>query len=119
MKRVVPGIVLCLALFAARAQAASVLTVRYAGDVNGAKAYATVTYERVYDYVVMAGRVQGGQYVYTFKAEIVGTAGYGDMLDHSTQSRFRIHIQHTNDGFVLTANPFGPGTPSKYYFKKV
>jgi len=119
LKRIIVGWMLCLALLGTDVQAAPVVTVKYVGEINGAKAFATITYEKVFDYVVMAGRIQSGQYVYTFKADIVGTAGYGDLLDHSTQSRLRIHIQHTNDGFVLTANPFGPGAPSKYYFKKV
>ena len=118
LKPVIVAVVFCLVLLATAVHAAPVLAVKYVGEINGAKAFATITYEKVFDYVVMAGRIQSGQYVYTFKADIVGTAGYGDLLDHSTQSRLRIHIQHTNDGFVLTANPFGPGAPSKYYFKK-
>ena len=96
----------------------NVVTLRYVGDINGAKAYAIASFERVYDYVVMAGRIESGRYVYTFKADIVGSSGYGDMLDNSTNSRFRIHVQITPIGFNVTSNPFGPGTLSTYIFKR-
>ncbi len=118
MKRVAVLSVFCLALLGSAVHAAPILTVKYVGNINGARADATITYEKVFEYVVMAGRIQSGQYIYSFKADIVGASGYGDMLDHSTQSRFRIHIQFTQDGFVLTSNPFGPGYPTRYYFKK-
>jgi len=41
------------------------------------------------------------------------------LLATAVQAAPTLTVKYTNDGFVLTANPFGPGTPSKYYFKKV
>ncbi|MGQ0570408.1 MAG: hypothetical protein ACT4P5_12950, partial [Armatimonadota bacterium] len=99
-------------------EAGPVLTVRYVGDIHGARANAVVTYERLPEVVAMAGRIQSGSYTYTFKADIVGNAGFGDMLDHSNNTRFRIHVRLTPDGFALTSNPQGPGVPTTYYFKK-
>jgi hypothetical protein len=112
-------VVVSTALLAAGAAHGAVVTYRYAGDVHGARAVAEVTYERLYSYVQAAGRVQANQYVYTFLVELVGSAGYGEMVDHANNTRFKIHFRLTNDGFVLTANPFGPGTPSSYVFKRI
>lgn len=95
-----------------------VITLRYVGDIHGARAQAVVSFERLPEFVLMAGRIQSGSYTYSFKADIVGNAGYGDMLDHSQQTRFRIHIQLTATGFALTSNPFGPGAPTTYHFRR-
>jgi hypothetical protein len=103
---------------AAKGVAAPVVTARYLGNINGARATAVVSYERLPEYTVMAGRIESGRFVYTFKADLVGAAGYGEILDHTSKTRFQIHIQLTQTGFVLTSNPLGPGTPTHYQFKR-
>jgi hypothetical protein len=100
--------------------ASAVLTYRYMGNIHGAQAIAQISFEPLRDFTVMAGRIQSGPYVYTFRADIVGRSGYGDMLDHYTQSRFRIRIDldQSASTFALTSNPFGPGRPTTYYFRR-
>jgi len=90
----------------------------YVGDIDGTRAVANVSFEPLREYTVMAGEIRGSNFYYTFKADIVGESGYGDILDHSDNSRFRIKIDLTSDGFTLTSNPFGPGTPTTYYFRR-
>ena len=64
LKPLIVGLVFCIALLATTAHAAPVVTIKYVGEINGAKAFATITYERVFDYVVMTGRIQSGQYYF-------------------------------------------------------
>lgn len=64
MKPLIVGVVFWIALLATTAHATPVVTIKYVGEINGAKAIATITYERVFDYVVMAGRIQSGQYYF-------------------------------------------------------
>jgi hypothetical protein len=90
----------------------------YVGDINGAQAVANVSFEPLREYTIMAGEIRSNNFYYTFKADIVGESGYGDILDHSDNSRFRIKIDLTSDGFVLTSNPLGPGNPTTYYFRR-
>jgi Ca2+-binding RTX toxin-like protein len=90
----------------------------YVGDIGGASASASVSFEPLPEYTLMAGEVRSGGFVYTFTADLVGSAGYGDMLDHQDNARFRIHIELTQDGFTLTSNPLGPGTPTRYFFTR-
>ena len=78
--------VLSLAVLAAQSK----LTRRYAGDIHGAKANAVVTYEKVYDYVVAAGRIDSNGYRYTFTADLVGDSAYGSMVSHADNERFQI-----------------------------
>ena len=66
-----------------------------------------------------AGEIRSNNYQYTFTADIYGDAGYGDMVTHYDNRRVRIKIQSVTNGFSLTVNPFGPGSPSTYDFKKV
>jgi hypothetical protein len=58
-------------------------------------ARAAVSFERLYNYVVMSGQIRSGQFLYTFRTELVGYLG-----------------------FALTSNPFGPVMPTPYYFKR-
>jgi hypothetical protein len=88
----------------------------YVGDVHGAKAFASVTFEPLREYTIMAGEIRSNNFYYTFTADIVGTSGYGDIVDHNENTRFRIKIDITQNGFTLTSNPLGPGTPTTYYF---
>ena len=94
-------------------------TLRFVGEINGARADAVVTFEQVRDYVIMSGEIRSNSFKYTFTADIYGDSGFGEIVSHSENTRFRIKIQYTSNGFALTSNPFGPGTPSTYYFKKV
>jgi hypothetical protein len=118
MFRVAVLVSVCLIAAAAHAAAAPVVTARYVGNINGARATAVVSFERLPEYTVMAGRIQSGRYVYTFRADIVGAAGYGEIVSHAENTRFQIYIQLTQTGFALTSNPLGPGTPTTYHFKR-
>lgn len=94
---------------------------RYVGDLDGIQAQANLQFEFVQpDAITQAlyigGEVNSGVAYYTFTAEIRnGSRGWGDMVDHSDGSRFQIQIDLYTDGFLLTANPFGPG-PTQYVF---
>lgn len=90
----------------------------YVGDLNGSRAVANVSFEPLREYTIMAGEIRSNEAYYTFTADIVGTSGYGDILDHADGSRFRIKIDLMADGFILTSNPLGPGTPTSYRFVK-
>ena len=90
----------------------------YVGDLHGSKAVANVSFEPLREYTIMSGEIRSNEAYYTFTADIVGTSGYGDILDHRDGSRFQIKIDITSDGFTLTSNPLGPGTPTSYRFVK-
>jgi hypothetical protein len=90
----------------------------FVGDINGARAVAKVSFEPLREYTIMSGEIRSNNFYYTFTADIVGTSGYGDIVDHSENTRFRIKIDITQNGFNLTSNPLGPGTPTTYYFVK-
>jgi hypothetical protein len=88
----------------------------YIGDINGARAVAKVSFEPLREYTIMSGEIRSNDFYYTFTADIVGESGYGDIVDHNGNTRFRIKIDLTKNGFVLTSNPLGPGTPTSYNF---
>lgn len=88
----------------------------YVGDIHGARAIARVTFEPLREYTIMAGEIRSNNFYYTFTADIVGTSGYGDIVDHNENTRFRIKIDMTQNGFDMTSNPLGPGTPTTYHF---
>lgn len=88
----------------------------YVGNINGAEAIARVTFEPLREYTIMSGEILSNNFRYTFTADIVGTSGYGDIVDHKENTRFRIKIDLTQNGFNLTSNPLGPGTPTTYNF---
>jgi hypothetical protein len=93
-------------------------TSEYSGDIHGVTARVQVSFERLRNYTLMAGEVRTNVSHYAFTADIVGSAGYGQMLDRLRNQRFQIKVELTRGGFKLTSNPFGPGTPSTYYFAK-
>ncbi len=95
-----------------------VLTANYVGDIQGAPAFATVSFEQLRDYVLMSGQIQSGQFFYTFSAELVGASGFGEMVSQVEGTRFQIKIDLTPMGFALTSNPLGPGMPTTYYFTR-
>jgi len=95
-----------------------VLTADYVGDIQGAPALATVSFEQLRDYVSMSGQIQSGQFSYTFSAELVGASGFGEIVSHAEGTRFQIRIDLTPTGFALTSNPLGPGMPTTYYFTR-
>jgi hypothetical protein len=99
--------------------AAPVLTAQYVGNINGARADAALSFERVYHYTVVAGKIQSNGLTYTFTADVVGDTGYGTITDHAAGTRFQIRVVFFNNGFRLTSNPFGPGDPSNYDFRLV
>ena len=121
MRRVMTISILLAAWAAGQWQlsAAKQATMRFVGDINGARADAVVTFEQLRDYVLMSGEIQSKSFKYTFTADIYGDSGFGEIVSHSENTRFRIKIQYITNGFALTSNPLGPGTPSTYYFKKV
>jgi hypothetical protein len=88
----------------------------YVGTINGAQAVARVSFEPLREYTIMSGEIRSNKFYYTFTSDIVGTEGYGDIVDHQQNTRFRIKIELTQNGFVLTANPLGPGNPTVYNF---
>jgi hypothetical protein len=90
---------------------------RYVANLHGAPATAVVTYEELYSYVLMTGRIESAQAAYSFHADIYGDGGYGEMLDEHRGERFRIQIQNlTSNGFILTSNPLL--SPTDYYFRR-
>jgi hypothetical protein len=99
--------------------ASNVVTLRFVGDVNGERADAAVSLERMREYVLAAGRIQSRSALYGFTADIYGDSGFGTILDYGNGSRWQIKIQVVADGFALISNPLGPGTPTTYYFKLV
>jgi hypothetical protein len=71
----------------------------------------------MYSYVRMTGAIRSRQAAYSFHADIYGNGGYGDMRDELRGEQFRIQIQNlSEDGFILTSNPFQ--SPTKYYFRR-
>ena len=93
-------------------------TAEYVGDLHGIQARAKVSFEPLREYTLMAGEIRSRVARYSFTADIVGTSGYGEMLDQVRNERFKVKIDLTRDGFTVTSNPFGPGTPSTYHFTK-
>lgn len=90
----------------------------YLSDFGGLPARATVSVERrpvvSYDplavggeYLLVAGEIRSQTAYYSFTAELYGNRGWGDMVDVLKNERFRIQIDLTVNGFILTANPFG------------
>ena len=78
----------------------------FSGDIGGVQATAVLTFEEFRDYTLWSGQINSGPYVYTFTADVIGDRGWGDMVDHFDNSRFRIQIDVLPDGFLLTSNPF-------------
>jgi hypothetical protein len=103
---------------APRVQPVQMTSTSFVGDIHGARALAAVSFERLYNYVLMAGQIRSGQFFYTFRTELVGASGFGEMLNHLDGQRFQIRIDLMPAGFALTSNPFGPGMPTTYYFKR-
>jgi hypothetical protein len=69
----------------------------YVGDIHGARALAAVSFERLYNYVVVSGQIRSAQFLYTFRAELVGYSGFGEMVSHVEGTRFQIKIDLTPD----------------------
>ena len=112
--------VLRLALLTSLAcAAAQVATLKFVGDLQGLRADAVVSFERLPEYVLAAGVIQSRTAKYTFTADIYGDSGFGTIVDHRGGARWQIKIQLFNKGFALISNPLGPGSPSAYYFKLV
>jgi hypothetical protein len=89
---------------------------RFSADLHGLPAVATVEFEQLYSYTVMAGEISSAQASYSFSADIYGDGGYGDMVDRVAGGSFRIQIQNLSEaGFVLIANPFQG--PTSYIFR--
>lgn len=89
---------------------------RFCGNIGGAPAVAVVGFEQLREYAVMSGQIQSGQFVYTFKADIVGNSGFGDMVSHAENTRFWIKIDVAGNGFALTSNPLRD--PTTYFFRR-
>ncbi|TWT46295.1 hypothetical protein RAS1_27480 [Phycisphaerae bacterium RAS1] len=97
----------------------------YAGDIGGVQATANVQYEQLpcsscvepgATYLATAGTVDSGVAQYSFTADIIGTSGYGDMVNLNANERFRIRIDLTSTGFLLTSNPFEGLVETTYTF---
>lgn len=101
------------------AVAASVVTLRFVGDLQGVRADAVVAFEPLPDYVRAAGLIQSKSAKYSFTADLYGDSGFGTILDLGAGTRWQIKIQLFKKGFALISNPFGPGSPTTYYFKLV
>lgn len=93
------------------------MSVRFVADLHGAPATAIVTFEKLYSYVLMSGQIRSAQAAYTFRADIYGDGGYGEMFDEYRREQFRIQVQNLSaEGFVLTSNPLL--SPTHYYFRR-
>lgn len=90
---------------------------QYVGMMNGEQGTANVTFEKLKDYVSMAGTIVSPHASYTFSAQIVGDSGYGDITENNATT-FRIKIDLTASGFNLTSNPLEGGGSSTYVFTK-
>src|SRR5437764_13271206 len=97
-----------------QAQPPRVWLVNYVADIHGARADARVSYEPLREYTLMGGEIRSNGIYYTFTADLVGASGFGDMVNHTHNERFRVKIDLTREGLNLTTNPFGPGTPTTY-----
>ena len=105
LKASVVALGLALAPLAGGAPSQAATTARYVGSIANTKAVANIRFERFRRYVSMTGRIESGAYQYTFEINIVGNSGYGTMVSLREGTRFRIHVQLTANGFILTANP--------------
>ena len=83
---------------------------RCVGNLAGVRADALVSFERLPKYVVMAGRIRSRTAAYSFQVDLVGSSGYGTILDHSNRARWRIRVQLVRGGFILISNPFRGAT---------
>ncbi len=99
----------------------------FVGDLQGLQATAQVTFSEsihfdsdsnTFDvsYVQMGGEVTSSVAYYLFAADLYGYAGYGDMTDVYGGETFRIYIQLTASGFVLTTNPYEGLYSTSYVF---
>ena len=92
---------------------------QFVGDLHGLPAMAMVDFEPLYSYTVMSGEVRSQNAQYVFTADIHADGGFGDMTDRLSGDMFRIQIQNlTEQGFVLTANPFEGMTSTSYVFQR-
>jgi hypothetical protein len=93
------------------------ITSRYVANLHGAPAMAVVSFQQLFSYVFMTGQIRSAQAAYSFHADIYSDGGYGEMSDEYRRERFQIQIQRlTQEGFVLTSNPFR--SPTSYYFSR-
>jgi hypothetical protein len=105
----------------------------YIGDLGGLPATVRLTAETlpvvetvsgssstsigaVGEYLLVGGEISSQTAYYTFTAEFYGPRGFGDVLDHGTNQRFRAQFDLTENGFIFTANPFEGGGTTSYYF---
>jgi hypothetical protein len=93
----------------------------YTSVINGLPVTAIATLEPLVTFTVMAGQIQSGNVVlYTFTADLVGSSGFGTLLETATGLRSSIFIDLTATGFVLTNNVLpDPGPPTSYAFTRV
>ena len=110
--------------------AGNVVTWTFQGEVAGVPTQAAVSFEQlprigvtpstaatagiwvetVGQYLLLAGEVVNPYARYMFQAELSnGVWGYGDMVDLTSGERFRIRLDLTPEGFVLSTNPFEGG----------
>lgn len=93
----------------------------YVGNLDGIQAQAALQFEVVRPDAISETIYVGGQVLspvasYLFKVDIRnGQTGWGEMIDESSGETFQIQIDLFTEGFLLTANPFGPG-PTQYAF---
>jgi hypothetical protein len=124
-----------LLLGLAQAQpAGNVITWTFQGDIEGVVSQAAVSFEQlprigvtpsptnaagiwvetVGQYLLLAGEIANTYARYAFTAELSnGVWGYGDMVDMVSGARFRIRLDLTPEGFILSTNPF-EGTCGEY-----
>lgn len=87
------------------------------GNIAGAPATARVTLETLPDYTSATIDIQS-TYHYTIIAQMHGSSGYGDLLCEQTNERQVVKVDAIDNGFSLTTNPQGPGSPSVYTFTR-
>jgi hypothetical protein len=93
-------------------------TATFIGDLHGAQAVATVSFEAPHRYVLMSGQIRSRQAAYLFRVDPVGTSGFGEAVSLGDGQRIPIKDALLPAGFALTANPFGPGRPTTHYFQR-
>ncbi|MFN0039503.1 MAG: hypothetical protein ACKVP2_08345 [Burkholderiales bacterium] len=96
-------------------------TSTYSSVINGLPVTAVATLEPLITHTVMSGQILNVNVVlYTFTADLVGSSGFGTLVETATLLRSSIFIELTATGFILTNNVLpDPGPPTSYVFTRV
>jgi hypothetical protein len=94
------------------------MTFRYLADFHGEPAIAVITLEELNSHMVMTGEIRSAQASFSFRADIYGDGGYGEMVDEYRRDKFLIQVQNLSSiSFILKSSPFL--SPTNYYFLRL